>query len=44
MWGHMRKHPGMKEGDARFYAAQMALALEYLQNRDIVHRCGRAVR
>ena len=40
MWGHMRKHPRMEEGDARFYAAQMALALEYLQQRDIVHRCG----
>jgi serine/threonine protein kinase len=38
MWSHMRKKPGMKENDAKFYAAQMVLALEYLQDRDIVHR------
>jgi serine/threonine protein kinase len=38
MWSHMRKKPGMKEHDAMFYAAQMVLALEYLQERDIVHR------
>lgn len=38
MWGHMRKHPHMKEESAMFYAAQMLLALEYLQQRDIVHR------
>lgn len=38
MWSHMRKRPGMKEADALFYAAQMFLALEYLQDRDIVHR------
>jgi protein kinase A len=38
MWSHMRKRPGMKETDAMFYAAQMTLALEYLQERDIMHR------
>lgn len=38
MWSHMRKRPGMKEHDALFYASQMFLALEYLQDRDIAHR------
>ena len=39
MWSHMRKRPGMKELDSQFYAAQMFLAIEYLQERDIMHRC-----
>ena len=38
LWTHMRKRPGMKESDVRFYAGQMALAIEYLQDRDITHR------
>ena len=41
MWSHMRKRPGMKELDSQFYAAQMFLAIEYLQERDIMHRCVR---
>lgn len=37
---HLGEQRLMREEAVRIYAAEMVLAIEYLHNMDIIHRCG----
>ncbi|KAJ3083179.1 hypothetical protein HK102_001216 [Quaeritorhiza haematococci] len=38
MFTHLRRHGRFKEGVAKFYSAQLLLAIEYLHSKNIVYR------